>query len=84
MASGPLRQCDQMTRLLFNIWSFTIMKICPKAQKMCQTKCAKHYRAREMEYIEGASIVEIYGLKLVYPISLLSLCFDFFKAHNIL
>ena len=39
---------------------------------------------REMEYIERASFVEIYGLKLAYPISLLSQCFDFFKAHNIL
>ena len=39
---------------------------------------------REMEYIERASFVEIYGLKLAYPISFLSLCFDFFKAHNIL
>ena len=36
-----------------------------------------------MEYIERASFVDIYGLKLAYPISLLSLCFDFFKAHNI-
>ena len=42
------------------------------------------FAPREMEYIERASFVEIYGLKLAYPISLLSLCFDFFKAHNIL
>ena len=35
---------------------------------------------REMEYIERASFVEIYGLKLAYPISLLSLCFDFFLS----
>ena len=34
---------------------------------------------REMEYIERASFLEIYGLKLAYPISLLSLCFDFSK-----
>ena len=39
---------------------------------------------REMEYIERASFIEIYGLNIAYPISLVSLCFDFFKAHNIL
>ena len=35
-----------------------------------------------MEYIERASFVEIYGLKLAYPISLLSLCFEFCSKHT--
>ena len=37
---------------------------------------------REMEYIERASFVEIYGLKLAYPMSLLSLAGIFAKFNG--
>ena len=32
------KQCDQMAWLCFNIWTFTTMKICPIALKMCKTR----------------------------------------------
>ena len=31
-------QCDQMDRLFFNIWTFTSMKTCPIAFKICQSR----------------------------------------------
>ena len=33
-----LEQCDQMARLLFNVWPFTSMKTCPMACKFCQSR----------------------------------------------
>ena len=30
-------QCDQMARLFFNIWPFTLMQTCPMAYKICQS-----------------------------------------------
>ena len=33
-----LEQCDQIARLLFNVWPFTSMKTCPMACKFCQSR----------------------------------------------
>ena len=38
-----LRQCDDMARLFFNIWTFVAMKICPIAYffaKVCSKFCS--------------------------------------------
>ena len=36
-AEDSLSQCDQMATLFLNIWPFTIMEICLRALKICQS-----------------------------------------------